>query len=349
MPDTVQHRYCELRLEGERTLVGRAMVYGDTATMPWGEKERFEPGAFGNLSNKDIILNQQHDRSVPLARTGGGGLTVSDSPTMLEIRAELPETRQADDTITLVKNRVLRGLSIEFMPKTDRLENDIRVITRADLQGIAVVDRPAYKQSRVDAREEDTSMTPDELKQQVRELVEAEVKELRAEKGKDLDNEALVRAMSDSVETLVDKRMEAVNAELEQVREELRAAKKKMAEDEEEMERMGKHKREEMDAAAEERADPIVKVRSLLPEGYETRGKSTKDILIAAAGKEIEGAENRSEDYLMAKLEGIIERRAEAEQGRSNYTPNAVNPNAGRVFNYNRFLEGHRQQQRRAG
>ena len=45
-------RYFELRYDpamGERIIQGTALRYGDTATFPWGDKERFEPGAFGDL------------------------------------------------------------------------------------------------------------------------------------------------------------------------------------------------------------------------------------------------------------------------------------------------------------
>ena len=60
------------------------------ASFAWG-RERIEPGAFAPLG--DAILNAQHDRTTPLARTDGGGLTLLDSEAALEIRAELPPTR----------------------------------------------------------------------------------------------------------------------------------------------------------------------------------------------------------------------------------------------------------------
>ena len=318
MPNTatpdVEYRYCEMRLEGERTLVGTAMSYGDVATMPWGEKERFEPGAFGDLGNRDIILNVQHDRGRPIARTGGGGLKVSDNGTRLEIRAELPETREADDTLQLVQNRVLRGLSIEFNPRSDKLENDVRVITRADLNGIAVVDKPAYKQSRVDAREETETMNEDTLKQ-IREAVAAAIQENRA--ADKPNDESLVRAMTDSVEKMVEKRMEATNAELE----ELRAKTKKMEEDKKEEEDMRKKHREEAMAEAEARADMLTAMKPILPEGFETRGKSVKDIMVAAVGDEVKNAQDRSEDYLLAKAEDIMARRSAAPNANRSQVP----------------------------
>ena len=82
---------------------------------------------------------------------------------------------------------------------------------------------------------------------------------------------------------------------------------------------------------AEARADLIVRVRSLMPEAFEFKGKSTHDILVAAAGEEVERAEERSDDYLMAKVEDIVDRRAKADtsNGQINGGDNRGNKQAG--------------------
>lgn len=145
----LERRFCELRAEG-RTLEGEALVYGDEAVFPWG-RERIEAGAFAPVG--DVILNRQHDRKTPLARTGGGGLELNDTPEALRIRASLPETEAANDTLTLVREKILRGLSIEFHSTAERGEGDLRIIEKARLVGVAVVDEPQYPQSLVEARE----------------------------------------------------------------------------------------------------------------------------------------------------------------------------------------------------
>ena len=68
-----------------------------------------------------------------LARSGGGGLVLTDSATALEVRAELPETRESSDTLALVEAGVLRGLSLEFQPLAERMEGGVRVLVRARL------------------------------------------------------------------------------------------------------------------------------------------------------------------------------------------------------------------------
>ena len=147
----IEHRFVEVRADPEeRVLTGTAMPYGVVATLPWG-LERFEPGAFAGVQDTDVILNAQHDRTAPLARTNGGGLLLVDTPASLTIRATLPETRAADDVLALVRGKVLRGLSVEFNATEDRYIGDTRIVARATLSGIGVVDSPAYTDAEVAA------------------------------------------------------------------------------------------------------------------------------------------------------------------------------------------------------
>ena len=150
--DTTEYRFCEVRREG-RTLSGRGVVYGDVANIG-GRSERFLPGAFGDVSKLDVILNAAHDRARPLARSDGGGLTLTDTPAALEVVATLAETRESSDTLALIDAGVLRGFSIEFVPLQVRMEGATRILVKARLAGLAVVDRPAYQQSVVSARAE---------------------------------------------------------------------------------------------------------------------------------------------------------------------------------------------------
>ena len=109
---------------------------------------RQEP--FLTLPLSTPILNVQHNRDQAIARTGGGGLTLTDSAVSLELRAELdPEDFDAKRALSKVKKGVMRGLSIEFMPLKDRLEGSREggytvVIEKAELRGVAVCDKPAY-------------------------------------------------------------------------------------------------------------------------------------------------------------------------------------------------------------
>ena len=145
-------RFAELRADG-RTLLGTLVRYGDTAQQ---FRERIEPGAFGDVASLDVLLSFQHTRAKPLARTGkGGGLELTDSAEQLSVSASLPATREADDTLELVKAGILRGFSAEFFPVQMREEANVFVISEAKLSGLSVVDSPAYPESRITAIREE--------------------------------------------------------------------------------------------------------------------------------------------------------------------------------------------------
>ena len=137
-----ERRYSALTAGAGRELSGTAITYGEIASLPWG-RERFEPGAWGD-SLADVRLDVQHERSRIIARTGGGGLELSDGPDALRIRAVPEQTREAADALALVKRGVLRGLSVEFLATETRMERGVRVVERAELAAVSLVDSPAY-------------------------------------------------------------------------------------------------------------------------------------------------------------------------------------------------------------
>ena len=147
----LERRFIEIRQSGGRVIEGAALVYTDESRQPWGN-ERFSPQPFGDLSMADVVLDVHHDRSAPLARTGGGGLELIDSPEALSIRAEIPDTQLGNDTLTMIRRGVLRGLSIAFRALRERFEGGTRIVTSARLSRVSIVDSPAYPRSLVEAR-----------------------------------------------------------------------------------------------------------------------------------------------------------------------------------------------------
>ena len=142
--DGLEFRDClEFRVAG-RVLTGTAMRYGDVANL--GEfRERFVSGAFAPIG--EVALKLQHDPARELARTGNG-LVVADGPRTLELRAELTGSAELE----LVRRGALNGFSVEFHALDQHVEGDVRVIKRAQLTGIALVDRGAYSQSKAEVR-----------------------------------------------------------------------------------------------------------------------------------------------------------------------------------------------------
>ena len=138
----IEHRAgAEFRVAG-RTLSGRVMTYGDISPE---HRERFLPGAFGPAPSAP--LNIQHDRNMIVL--DAGDFVLSDTPRALEIRAELPAGSAA---LSLVRRGALNGYSVEFHARAERRESGVRVIERAALVGIGLVDQPSYRESTAEVR-----------------------------------------------------------------------------------------------------------------------------------------------------------------------------------------------------
>ena len=131
----------EFRVAG-RTLSGTVLRYGDISDE---HRERFLPGAFGPTPSAPI--NIQHDPTMIVL--DAGDYVLSDSERALEIRADLPAGSAA---LSLVKRGALNGFSVEFNARAERREGGIRVVERAYLVGIGLVDEPSYADSQAEVR-----------------------------------------------------------------------------------------------------------------------------------------------------------------------------------------------------
>ena len=124
-----------------RGLSGTALRYGDTARLADGRRERFQAGAFEDLPTAS--LNLQHSST-----SVSGPIIWSDGPHSLEFRADLVE----EGVRNLVRRGAVSGVSIEFRSLDEATEHGERIIRRAELRGLAIVDSPAYPGSRVELR-----------------------------------------------------------------------------------------------------------------------------------------------------------------------------------------------------
>ena len=144
MTDRIEYRFAALEFRDDGAVIeGVAMPYGTTARIMGAFDESVEPGAFGDVAGLDVILNRMHLRSEPIARTGRGGLALTDSSTELRLKAEIPSYRA--DIRDMVSRGILAGFSVEMHVKAeDWPASDRRVIRAAKLTGIGLVDRAAY-------------------------------------------------------------------------------------------------------------------------------------------------------------------------------------------------------------
>ena len=102
-------------------------------------------------SGAGTALNLQHDDTLTIGSTGDV-LTLTDSPAELRMAAELPAGDAYDSVLALIGDGLTRGLSVEFRALNERLTNGVRVIQRATLPALGIVDDPAYPASGVEVR-----------------------------------------------------------------------------------------------------------------------------------------------------------------------------------------------------
>lgn len=130
--------------EDGRSIVGVAVRYGDRARLADGVMERFQPGAFGDSDAlPDVPLNLQHTET-----RISGPVAWQDSADALRFRAEGIEPGVA----ALIRRGAVRGVSVEFRALAENRSGRERIIERAELTGLAIVDRGAYSESQAEVR-----------------------------------------------------------------------------------------------------------------------------------------------------------------------------------------------------
>ena len=137
----IEYRFADVEVRDAGAVVeGVAMPYGTVARIMGAFDESVQAGAFRFA---DVVLNRMHVREDLIARTDGGGLTLTDTAERMSLRADIPSYRA--DIRDQVNRRILRGFSVEMRITAEDWPNPTRRIIRAaELLGIGLVDRPAY-------------------------------------------------------------------------------------------------------------------------------------------------------------------------------------------------------------
>ena len=132
----------EVRVQG-RTLTGTVLSYSDLSPE---YNERFLPGSLSPVQAVPLLL--QHDRALTLLPPDS--FVIHDDPDRLHIRAKLPEDSAA---IKLTQRGSLNGFSVGFVSEQERNQEGVRIIERAKLQEISLVDQPSYPDSQAEVRQ----------------------------------------------------------------------------------------------------------------------------------------------------------------------------------------------------
>jgi hypothetical protein len=146
----------DMQVEDEnRTITGIAVPFdSETQIAERGRvfTERFAPGAFdasiAKRGNRIPVLLMHDDRALPIGKPVGFRSTADG----LIMDARISDTTDGNDALTLVRDGVLSGLSVGFsVPDGGETWTDTstRVITRANLHEVSVVNFPAYDDARI--------------------------------------------------------------------------------------------------------------------------------------------------------------------------------------------------------
>ncbi len=138
----LERRAVAFRQTGPGVIEGVLIPYGVASRIGGVFSETFRSG--GVTWPSGVLANAQHDRGRPLARLGHG-LALADGPAELRATLTLPDTMEGRDVRTLIESGVLTGFSAEFHATRDEWPTPTeRIIHRAELRGLAVVDDPGH-------------------------------------------------------------------------------------------------------------------------------------------------------------------------------------------------------------
>jgi uncharacterized protein len=136
--------HLELRADG-RTLVGTLVPYGQEARI--GKyTEKFVYGAFADAEPVPLLAVHNHE-NLPLGLTR----SLTETPSGLEAELRVSQTTAGDEALTLVRDGALSGLSIGFLPITDKWNAMRTVVERikAKLVEVSLTSFPAYESARI--------------------------------------------------------------------------------------------------------------------------------------------------------------------------------------------------------
>jgi HK97 family phage prohead protease len=178
------------------TIRGHAAVFDRLSEDLGGFRERIARGAFRKAldQNDDVRLLINHESYPVLARTKSGTLELREDPRGLHVFADVAPTSSARDLRMSMQRGDIDQMSFGFTVAeggdtwTMDGEQIVRTVTRVDqLFDVSIVTFPAYQQTSVDARSQDSPVTPDPDTEVPAEELDAEPSADLAEAGMDTE------------------------------------------------------------------------------------------------------------------------------------------------------------------
>jgi HK97 family phage prohead protease len=143
----------ELRADtAGRSIFGLVVPYGQRAEindLSGSYTEMFIPGAFARSiaerGHKIKLLAHHDQRQFPVGRA----TSLVEQDDGLHGAFAIPQTREGDDVLELVRRGTLDSFSVGFIPIHDRQDGDTLVRTEAALREVSLVSFPAYENASI--------------------------------------------------------------------------------------------------------------------------------------------------------------------------------------------------------
>jgi uncharacterized protein len=162
----------------ERTIVGLAVPYGQSADIGGMYQERFAPGAIASVD--DVKLFYGHEE--PIGKVVEG----RDTEAGYEIVAKVSDTVRGNEVLTLMRDGVLNKFSVGFIPEESEKDGSTITRTKVSLKEVSVVPFPAFAGANItEVREEqvtvDAELNNEQERESMSENMELEVRSVMDE------------------------------------------------------------------------------------------------------------------------------------------------------------------------
>ncbi|MFG3619063.1 HK97 family phage prohead protease [Nocardia sp. NPDC047654] len=149
----VLHRYAQLGGTTGRTVHGIAMPYGEVAEVRDGYgpayRERFVRGSFtrtiAERKHKIRLMAMHQERAFPI----GMPESLAETDAGLEVAFRVTPTVAGNDALALIRDGVVTGFSIGFVPIRSRVVDGVTERLEVSLREVSLVSEGAYAGAQV--------------------------------------------------------------------------------------------------------------------------------------------------------------------------------------------------------
>ena len=141
----IEKRYKNYEIkEKNNTVEGYVLKWNTEADLGGGMTERFIPDSIMVDDSAEMLFN--HDSNSLLGRNKAN-LHFENREDGLYYRLDLMNTFLSSDIKEMIRQKVITGASLGFIPEKESMKGNCRVIEKANLQELSLVTTPAYDSS----------------------------------------------------------------------------------------------------------------------------------------------------------------------------------------------------------